>query len=113
MEVTSSENMQVKGKWTVSARVSCCITRRRNFSLKDNGQGIPINYRENVFEPVQRLHGADTPERALGLALRRTIVARNGGRIWVESEGSGCGAVFCFTLPAAQSTMSIAESVGT
>ena len=72
------------------------------FTVKDNGQGIPRNYQERIFEPLKRLHGGETPGTGLGLALCRTIVARHGGRIWVESEGSGCGAIFRFTLSAAQ-----------
>ncbi len=31
-------------------------------------------------------------------ALAKRIVEQHGGRIWVESEGRGHGAAFCFTL---------------
>jgi signal transduction histidine kinase len=71
------------------------------FAVKDNGQGIPPDHQDHVFEPLKRLHGDDIPGSGLGLALCRTIVARHGGRIWVESKGDGCGATFRFTLSAA------------
>ncbi len=80
------------------------------FAVKDNGQGIPRNYQDRIFEPLKRLHGSETPGTGLGLALCRTIVARHGGRIWVESEGSGYGAIFRFTLAAAQESPSIVPS---
>jgi signal transduction histidine kinase len=80
------------------------------FAVKDNGQGIAAKYQDRVFEPLKRLHGNETPGTGLGLALCRTIVARHGGRIWVESEGSGSGAIFRFTLMAAQESPSAVES---
>ena len=79
------------------------------FAVKDNGQGIPLEYQQHVFEPLKRLHGNETPGTGLGLALCRTIVARHGGRIWVESEGSGRGATFRFTLSAAKEPTSISR----
>ena len=69
------------------------------FTVTDNGQGIPREYHHAVFEPLKRLHGGNTPGSGLGLALCQTIVARHGGKIWVESEGPGHGASFHFTLP--------------
>ena len=71
------------------------------FTVKDNGQGIPLDHQQHVFEPLKRLHGNEIPGTGLGLALCHTIVARHGGRIWVESDGSGRGTIFRFTLSAA------------
>jgi signal transduction histidine kinase len=72
------------------------------FAVKDNGQGIPRDHQEGIFEPLTRLHGGDTPGSGLGLALCRTIVARHGGRIWVQSEPPGNGATFHFTVSEGQ-----------
>ncbi|HXA07421.1 MAG TPA: ATP-binding protein [Bryobacteraceae bacterium] len=80
------------------------------FAVKDNGEGIPRDQQGVIFEPLKRLHGSETPGTGLGLALCRTILARHGGRIWVESEGSGCGATFRFALSAAQEPTSMVHS---
>jgi PAS domain S-box-containing protein len=76
-----------------------------SFAVKDNGQGIPSEFQHTIFEPLKRLHGSDTPGTGLGLTLSRTIVARHGGRIWVESDGAGRGATFRFTLSRADGKM--------
>jgi signal transduction histidine kinase len=69
------------------------------FSVKDNGQGIPPEWLERIFEPLKRLHGSDVPGTGLGLALCQTIIERHGGRIWAESAGMGCGTTIRFVLP--------------
>ena len=70
--------------------------------VRDNGVGIEPAHHERVFELFHRL---DPQEEGtgLGLALARRIVAAHGGRLWVESQGSGSGSTFYLTLPAATS----------
>ncbi len=68
------------------------------FSIRDNGIGIDAQYRECIFEPFKRLHGAERSGNGLGLAVCRQIVERAGGRIWVESE-VGTGSTFYFKFP--------------
>ena len=70
------------------------------FSVKDNGLGIPAKYRDRLFIPFRRLHGADIPGNGLGLATARKIVEGYGGNISIDN-GEGPGVTFLFTLPAA------------
>jgi two-component system, sensor histidine kinase and response regulator len=69
-------------------------------SISDNGVGVPVEYRKQIFAPFQRLHGNEIPGSGIGLATCQRIVEAHGGRIWVESEGPGQGATFRFLLPA-------------
>jgi signal transduction histidine kinase len=68
------------------------------FYVRDNGLGVPPEYREKVFDLFDKLD-PDTEGTGVGLALAKRIVETHGGRLWVESEGENKGATFCFTLP--------------
>jgi signal transduction histidine kinase len=66
----------------------------------DRGPGVPLEYRERIFEPFFRLPGAS--ERVggvgLGLSLVKSIAERHGGRVRCADRPGG-GACFEVSLP--------------
>jgi len=72
-------------------------------SVADQGIGIPPDDLARVFDRFYRVGGtADAVAgQGLGLSICKEIVTAHGGKIWVESAGSGHGSTFSFTLPLA------------
>jgi two-component system sensor histidine kinase KdpD len=66
--------------------------------VTDQGQGVPPEERERVFDPFYRTEGDTGPGTGLGLAIARAIVEAHGGRIWIEGVPGG-GAAVLFDLP--------------
>ncbi|WP_420631799.1 GAF domain-containing protein [Candidatus Leptofilum sp.] len=93
----SSEDQTI----TLSAQVQP-ENDRMHLSVSDEGQGIPKQYRESVFEKFERIQAKDSKAKGLGLGLAfcRLAVEAHNGRIWVDDAPSG-GARFNFTLPLA------------
>lgn len=69
------------------------------FSVVDNGIGIPDQYSEAIFKMFKKLHGAnDFSGSGVGLALCKKIVELHNGKIWLDTSRPS-GSTFKFTLP--------------
>lgn len=72
-----------------------------HLAITDSGGGISTDHHGRIFDPQ---HRADDPlipglgETGAGLAMTRSLVQANGGRIWVESE-IGTGSTFSILFP--------------
>ncbi len=78
--------------------VSCTEERDQYvFAVTDDGEGIPMQYAERVFEMFQTLKSRDQVEGSgMGLAIVNRIVQWQHGRVWFEPNPAGRGTVFKF-----------------
>src|SRR5262249_4575131 len=68
----------------------------------DSGIGLPRDNLESIFQPFGRAPNAtrrSLPGMGLGLYIWRTLVERQGGRIWATSGGENRGTTLGFWLP--------------
>jgi signal transduction histidine kinase len=80
-------------------------TERGTATLRviDQGIGISPAERKRIFSRFYRIPGASrVAGTGLGLFIVRTVVARHGGKVFVESDGPGRGSAFTVQLPTAQ-----------
>lgn len=88
------------GEVTVTVEPANRIAR---LSVRDNGPGVPEEFRARIFSKFAQADSSDTRARGgtgLGLAIAREIAERHGGRLWFESS-VGEGATFHLDLPLA------------
>ena len=72
-----------------------------HFFVKDTGIGIPVDFRNYVFERFQQAERSMSRNyggNGLGLAISKNLIEMMGGKIWFESE-VGKGTIFYFFLP--------------
>lgn len=70
-------------------------------SVRDSGIGIPQEALSNIFDMFSQVHSPARTSTGLGigLALVRNLVEMHGGRVAVESAGTGRGSCFLVHLP--------------
>ena len=66
-------------------------------SVNDTGPGLPLGKSDQIFAAFFTTKAQGS---GMGLAICKSIVESQGGRIWANGDG-GRGATFHFTLPAA------------
>ena len=84
--------------------VRACVSERNGqifIRVRDNGNGIPEQYSESIFQPFFRVDKSRSREYGgvgLGLALVREIALLHGGRVLAE-ESTENGTVMLVILP--------------
>jgi PAS domain S-box-containing protein len=87
-----------EGRIVVEAKPSSDMVE---FTVSDDGPGIPEEFRERVFGMFQTLRPRDEVEGSgMGLAIVRKLVDRQGGTVWLADGRDGRGLAVHFTWPA-------------
>jgi two-component system sensor histidine kinase BaeS len=85
--------IEVSVKWSKESFVE--------FSVSDEGPGVPEDALEMIFQRCYRLDASrqrGTEGSGLGLSIARSIIERHNGKIWAENNPDG-GLRVKFTLP--------------
>lgn len=90
-----------RGEVVIAARIESLDNRQAvvRFSVRDTGIGISAPDQQRIFQPFTQVDSSSTRLRTgsgLGLAICQELVAKMGGRLWLESE-LGQGSTFHFT----------------
>lgn len=70
------------------------------FGVADNGDGIPDDMKEGVFERFVRNDKRGIKGSGIGLAITKHAVATHKGNVWIEDNPDG-GSIFYITVPKA------------
>ncbi len=90
----------------VQVRAEVSDSNNLRLTVRDEGPGIPVQFRESIFDKYVQFKQPDVPKNGLpstglGLTFCRMAIEAHGGRIWVEDPASGPGSVFVIDLPEA------------
>ena len=83
------------GRVLVAVRVGATTM---DFTVEDEGPGIPVEVQERIFEPFERFDPESGHGTGLGLPVARRLAEVLGGNLIVRSQ-IGHGSVFTLTLP--------------
>lgn len=72
-----------------------------HLAVIDEGDGIPPDRLDSVFERFTRLDTTSRPGSGIGLSIARTIAHAHGGELVAASDGPNQGSTFTLTLPTA------------
>ena len=84
----------------VGSRVDIKVTYDQEFiefSVKDQGTGIPEEHQKRIFDRYYRIPGSGGKGTGLGLSISKELINKMGGKIGLESN-PGKGARFYFRL---------------
>ncbi len=87
---------------TVSSSIADNIATL-NFSIRDTGIGLSSEGMSRLFQSFSQADSSTTRKyggTGLGLAISKQLTEMMGGKMWAESEGTGKGSVFRFTIQA-------------
>jgi PAS domain S-box-containing protein len=84
------------------------VSNSLEVSVADQGDGIPDEYRQVIFERFGQVRGAKSRHKGsgLGLAICKKIIEQHHGQIGVEST-AGEGSRFWFRVPKVKTTASV------
>ena len=85
----------------ISAELAPHSPHTIQFTISDQGPGIPKRYRASIFDKFYRTPNNTSKGMGLGLAFCRLAIEAHGGTIYAD-EADGGGAKFVFLLPADQ-----------
>lgn len=78
-----------------SAKCMISVSKEKNLLtilIDDNGQGIPLTERENVFKPfykLNHLHNIKKKSIGLGLSTVKNIINEQGGQVYLKTSSLG------------------------
>ncbi len=75
----------------------CSNSDKIEFSVEDNGSGIPAEYQQKIFEMFYR-YATQISGSGLGLFIVKEVLTKIGGNIVLESE-PGIGSKFSVSVP--------------
>ncbi len=78
----------------VTARIQS-KERRITLMVEDNGPGIPVESRENVFQRFYRIGGEDSTGSGLGLAIVKELASQCGASVHFDTPDGGGGSAVC------------------